>query len=489
MDDDLIKSMFLRARDQYESSVRWAFLTLLFLLLVHLITFSQFVRLKVTLSAAEAAVRQTSDADTAVEELSTELTVLHRSYLGRLDSRLDEMQTDMIADFQSLQQVLARLDSPTSAEFADVRAEDLLLDQDSPLQSPIQQPPSRPGSGPESRFQLDEEVKAQLKQARNNEETLEILQPVIEAQIIEYRFTQLNDFWRNRLEPDIIQQTNLILEDLEEQRLLFPDGADYWTEIEANLKQTAQVAATLQFQPFTDDPYWWSTIAGKEKTLSVVEEAAINQLNVEESAQAVDQLQRQVTAALDQHLQLQKAVQQELENVENTFTEQQGKLAALGQPYEFLALDLDFLVAKFPLILGIFLAAITVWPVYRMQELAWAVALMAERSQTQSSWEWFYARSGLPLAAAASSEQTPDRQFWWQGWSRRMDVLGRGLLFCCWIGVAAWQLADLQETDSTWLAVAGCAVILTALGYRWYGMSKVARLALREHPRRKLRSE
>ena len=58
-----------------------------------------------------------------------------------------------------------------------------------------------------------------------------------------------------------------------------------------------------------------------------------------------------------------------------------------------------------------------------------------------------------------------------------MDVGSCGLLFCDWIGIAAWQLAGLPGTDSTWLAVAGCVVVLAALGYRWYGMSKVARLA------------
>lgn len=45
MDTELLKSMFLRARDHYERTVYWAFLGIFICFALHALTFSQFVRL------------------------------------------------------------------------------------------------------------------------------------------------------------------------------------------------------------------------------------------------------------------------------------------------------------------------------------------------------------------------------------------------------------------------------------------------------------
>src|SRR4030067_1044887 len=84
MDKDLIKSMLLKARDQYEGAMRWAFVAVLVGGIFHLITFSQYLSLSKKLALLEASADQLNHFSTNLEAVAADLRRIDESGEGTL---------------------------------------------------------------------------------------------------------------------------------------------------------------------------------------------------------------------------------------------------------------------------------------------------------------------------------------------------------------------------------------------------------------------
>ncbi len=465
MDTELLKSMFLRARDHYESAVRWAFIGILICLSLHLITFSQFVRLGKQLSRVQDEIIRFSDFESTVTNIESKLIQLQGIATTALNTRIEIMLDELIGDFTALDRTIASL-HPTSSAIAAGTP----LSQDPTLQMQAFQ---RSGKI----IKLDEEQKSQIRETKDIDELRRVLLPVIEREIIHPRFDELNNYWNNTVLPDITQQAESILKDLQENQ---PPSFEYkglWDEIRHTVEQTVATTTTLKFQPPAKDPYWWASVAGKTEELSNIEHATVRELKAIAGFEAVAELSRQIGEALGQRKELQATLQEELKRIEENFNKQQSQLAALGKPFEVLSLDINALVSRFPLLLGIVLAAITVWPAYRLWELAWAADLMAKKGQEPIPWEWFWGKiwSFVPKSKGTESREEPQQPIR-QNRHWILEGFCRCLIFGIWIGIAAWQLNGWETIDFRHLAlftIGGWVAVVAAQGYRLYIIRRI----------------
>jgi hypothetical protein len=339
------------------------------------------------------------------------------------------------------------------------------------IQAPVQRPDMRKS------FAFDADTKEKIRSARDSNELRHVLQPVIEQEILHPRFDQLNRYWHEEVLPNIRLQTEAIRKAIREHQPLYPPGQSQWEAIHASVEQMSGVVATLTFQPPTDKE-WWITVSGKQATLSGIGRAVEDRLRTMINTEAVAQLRMQVTAALAQQHRLQETLQEELKRTEELFNKQQSRLAALGKPFEVLSLDINIVVSKFPLLLGILLAAITIWPAYRLRELAAMLKLMAKNDPEKVPWEWFDSRTwfSLPGRQGIAAQESPHHGGRWEYWPWLRSSFCRGLIYGGWIGLATWTLIEWGDVSPINLAIfttGGCFAVAVALGYRWYVMRYV----------------
>jgi hypothetical protein len=468
MDNDMIKSMFTRARDQYEGAVRLSFILVFACLLFHTVNFSQFVRLNRQLVQAEAELNRLNGLSKQVSTLTDDLQQAEKETVSILEKRLEVAQAKMVSDFDSLDSAIAGIRTPVTEDFTSAGI-DALLESDLSATGVLQSGPIQVQAASSS-FYLDENVRQGINNARNNDQLRQVVLPVIEQQIIQPRFEELNVYWVNEAAPQLIETCNAALVVIDEKADSFPEGAALWEQARANLKQTIQVVSVLSFQPPTDDPEWWTTVGGKLAVLEGIRRAASHQLSAVSGLEPIEELNQRIAAITTEQENLQTALKQELDEIEQSFADQQTKLASLGKPFEFVSLDLAFVVSMFPLLLGIILATATVWPAYRLRELAWAVDLMVDRSKDKALQDWFYARTWFYLprpSKPAKSAQQPGRS---ERWAWKYGGIGRSLLFLAWIVIPTWQLVGyggFAVRPTVFVALGGGLAILVAETYRW----------------------
>lgn len=455
MDTELLKSMFLRARDHYESAVRWAFIIILVCLALHLLTFSQFVRFGKQLSEVKSEMAQLSEFRTVVEDIESQLITLQDNTQTALEIHIKKTLNDLVSDFEGLDRTVEqiRLNSPIFAE-----------DDEQPESTPGPPKPSLsqypdPDRGNVSQyhdvgdtpFMLDKEQVQQIQKA-SPDELNKILLAIIENRIIDQRFEELNSYWQNTVFVNTIKKkADSLLEELRKKQAPSSEYKAVWDTIKNNVEHTLTMAAALKFQA-PEEKYWWASVSGKEASLSNIFDVTIDQLEGAINTASVEELSKQIENALGQRKALQSSLEENLTRIEENFTKQQSQLTALGKPFQVLSLDINILVSNFPLLLGLVLAAVTVWPAHRLWELAWTADLMAKKAQEPAPWEWFSGKIQ-------------------QSQSRIAESAVRCLIFWGWIGIAASELNGWETIDAARLlsfTIGGCVAVAVAHGYRVY---------------------
>ena len=160
-------------------------------------------------------------------------------------------------------------------------------------------------------------------------------------------------------------------------------------------------------------------------------------------------------------------MQKQIDEIAKQFEEQQKQVRTLGDPFRWVALDLTVAASRFPLLLGLVLAALSLGASHRMRELALALNLLSEPKPTL--WTWYFQRTaGGGFSTGAGN--TPGRIF--------LVGLPDLLAALAWVTVAAWQVASWMEQAHTTVAVLlllSWAALLAAYAYR----QRVVREAIR----------
>jgi hypothetical protein len=258
---------------------------------------------------------------------------------------------------------------------------------------------------------------------------------------------------------------------LQNSKSLFPEETQFWDQIFCSIDEAKKTAGGIEFQP-PSDPNWWSSVAGKEANLTGIEEAAKTELTQAMSGSSlIRELSKKVRTNLEQQQKLHYDVQEKLKEIKEDFDNQLARLTDLSKPFGALSLDLNTVIPNFPVLLGIILAAVSIWPAYHLKELAWIINLMAKEGGEKFSHRWLLLQIqyACPKLRGTSSK----------GCSWNLDFLGkfggtfRSVIYCIWICIAAWQLIGWKGVDvtrSVIFACTGCMTIAVAQTYKSYIM-------------------
>ena len=463
MDEDLVKSLFLRARDQYETAIRWALVVGLVCLAFFFVTFRQFIRVNKDLAIVQADIDQLSAILGEVQGLGESLEDLNASVTVPL-KQVSASVPDLIERLQALNSSVQTLRDPQ----VPVRhsPESGIMVQRLVQSREVQQD-----------FQFPEELAGQIVNAKSVIDIRKVLRPFIERNIVDPVFQQLNDHWQKDIVPSIEGKSQVILAKLTRGEKGFTDSKDLWGTIRQSVAITVQVANELEFHP-PEDPFWWSSVRGKQVALFAIEsEASARLQSAMVDSDVLAELNTQLKASLAREEELQDSLKQNLERVKKDFETYRRQLVALGKPFEFLTVDLNVFVSFFPLFLGVVLAAISIWPARRLQELAESVELMAKRGHGEPGWSWFFGRTRFAFPSRGGTP-VKDRLAWkrWQEWFPW--ILGP---FCsAWVGIAVWELARWGEVSHSTLIISGvaaCLAVAFAQVYRLYVIRHVLEMS------------
>lgn len=469
MDKELVKLMFLRARDQYESAAHWAILAVVIAAIFHLLTFSRYISINKELETVQKAANDLKQLEGVLSTTSSNLENSQQTIEDEMEQQIALTVEALAGDFQALSIAVNQIREPSTPDTNPWDPDTLLQDNQDMFAQ--QMPPA--GQPLPKTFILDEAIQSAIRKAKSKEELQQLLIPVIDEQIIRPRFSDLNVFWQNQILYNLEETLTQAKLDLEKNRDLYPGEAAQLDEIISRLDQAMTYMDSIVFTPPTSDSEWWSSVTGKQATLEDLESAVISGFEEIGSTGALREVLVQVKESDAEQTLLLDKIKADLSNLEEQFNQQQVHLATLGKPFEFFSVELAYMASIFPLLLGILLSVSIVWPAARLRELAWAVQEMTRANNDQTLLEWFFRRTGIKLKAEPNNTAREGR---WPklgngNRARLSSTTARVLLFCAWIGIATGQLYSWGQghTGQTLAAcITGIMLVILAGIYDWY---------------------
>ena len=475
MSTDLLKSLLLKAKDQYESANRWSYIIILICLIFHLMTFSQFISVK----KKQNGVLTTKDhyiyMKQLASEIKTELDSLNNIIKMPMNRRTNTLLTDLKRDFDSLDRSIAEIDTNLTAQFTSTNA-DYLLNRSLTTNMSMQMPVSQIQSSNKA-FVIDDELKDRIKEASDPEDLRELLLPVIEAQIIDKRFSELNDYWHNEEVAKIKNKTKNIKLIIDENKLLQSGEGILWKEILDSMDKLDQVSAVHKFIP-PQDPYWWATVSGKISSLSSIRDEALKEFqSAIQDSNVIDSLTKKMREVLSKQKELESSLKETMRKIQADFKNYQDKLTNLNKTFGIISLDLNYIVPLFPLILGLVLSIQTFWCAYRLRELIGTAVLIEERDPERTTSKLIYLWSGVLLKKSLENENSKhklsDQSLITKNHFQKRKRL-RLVIYWIWIVIAVAQLAGLKDFSYYQVVIygiLGCFLVLFAQMYQWRAKS------------------
>jgi len=416
MDDDLPRSLFLKAKDQYDFAVRVGYVLVVAIFLFHLLTLSPYLEQRAEIERNRLELGTLAKSRDHMKEASSDLEQLADNTQQAIRMLGDTLFHDLVSDFRqldvSLQEGLQASGSP----------EDLLRARSGPG-------PTQTATEPSTSFLLDQAVLEEIRAAKNDDERRRVLRPVVQRTILAPRFADMNRSWRRAPARTVVEVAGRVQEKLEQ--LDWPEAKERLTELKASVRHLGDAATQVEFKPPTDIK-WWESRRGKMASISNIEEETIKELAVDQVAAQSRMLLDAMEVAVQQQKSLLEEVQQKLRATEEQFKEQQQKLAALARPLQFLSLDLEIVALRFPLLLGLLFGAGAGWLAGRTRDLWQTSKQLPEQNAT--------IRSGSPLIAGVPP----------------LAVAAVLLLVpLAWIWIAAWQLWHWKITSGAHSVVHG----------------------------------
>ncbi len=348
MDEELLKSLLLKAKDQYESANRWSYIIILVCLLFHLMTFSQYVYVVKKQSEAKATGDRLKRIDTIAAEIKSNLENLNGLIKKPLKTRTEKLIGDLKNDFKALNRSIAQITTPATRQFTSSSA-DFLLERDNQAATMQMQMPVSQRKPEKREFELDNTLKEKIRAANSPEFLRDLLLPVIEEQIINKRFDDLNDYWQEKSLVSIKKETEKIRKIIQKNKLLLSDDSFLWDQIVKSVEQVEQISKTLKFLP-PKDPYWWATVTGKVTSLAGIRETALNEFdNAIQRSNIIDGLRKKMRDALAKQRELQASLNKSLKKIQDDFEIFKAKLSSLNKTFGIISLDLNYVVPMFPL--------------------------------------------------------------------------------------------------------------------------------------------
>ena len=409
--DEIAKEWFSDARERYSGAVRFAFVSIAVLLGIQLTTFTEYLDTQTRLRLAKAQAEEARALTGAMREVDAAAGALQQTVADTLNELLSRLVEGLKGDFAALDAKLAdlRSDYPIPSE----PRRNLAMQQ---LNAPGLQKPE---------IVLDNNLEVKIKEAPNGAEVSRLLAAWVDENIIRPRFAEAVDSWKQG-ESLILEKAKALNKTLRGVKDPLATAqtnsafAQRLAQLRTSLKNFPDRLAAVAFKP-PENPTWWRTVQDKEGVTAALREGALKELQTVSAheaaaqlAEAASQTQRDTEAA-------QKSLQEQLTALEKSFEEQKQEADSLAKPFAFIALNLDFIARRFPVLIGCGLAIAIGWPAYRRRELASALRLLEPES-------------GKLVGAMGLAGPQANRPLMKLRWPLA------GAFAAVWVGITGWQL-------------------------------------------------
>ena len=488
MDEEFVKSVLGKAQDQYDRSLRWTAIVVIILLVFHVLIFSPFLKADKRLSKVEAHLNSLSGMESTVAGLAEGLTGLSDAAMEAVSQQLKRTFRALRADFDDLSKLVERIrtgggirlseekeqpgieqPSETAAMerlIAELRLQRNMRESNIPNLSARERPnlqmqrapegalPQIKVVPPEQRFGFNQNLVDHIKNADNIDGLTDILLPTINEKIIAPQFEALNKAWRTDILPEMKRRAEEIQQRLKVAEQTDPAQESPWRSIRTTLESTLEAANNITFAP-PADRFWWITVEGKGEELAKIDISVRQELDRTLSITGVtDDLAKTIAEQKSAEMKLKNELDRIKKSFDKFIERQAEQLAGLPQQIGSIPVDLVSLVSRFPLLIGLVLAALTVWQTRRQEQFIIAVGILREQDRSSPLATWLM-----------RSIDRKDR-------GRRMP-LRSSLGFCVaswfWIGIASWELAGWRavgSAEATILFLVSGAVTTAGFVYR-----------------------
>jgi hypothetical protein len=422
---ELIETWFNDARQKHSAAQRLAFLLVAFFAALHFTTFDQYLAFQQQLRKAQVKMGEAAGTSSVLGNVGAITKELNQTTKMRLEELMQWLVEHLKEDFEALDSTIAIL----SGEMQDIQPE---------LQQQQQQVRVQP-----RQIELEPALQDQLKRTSDPDEIRRLVTPVINEKIIARRFSEATAKWRGDLLPALEAEAATLEETLRSLPSQLNTTFPGLPKLRTQISQFRSKAKTLNFVAPPGE--WWRTVETKFLTAREMSVATARNLDPADFATAAEDLKHLSAAAEEVAEAAEKHLKERVAALEKSFAEQEVHLSDLAKPLAFLALDLDFVAHRFPMLLGAALGVAFFWPAYRRLELARSFVLLSQQKQTPT---W-----------ADTIGLTPARKGLW------MLVAAAG----AWVALASWQLVQSGLTASSgagiWLTVKGLLPIIAGALY------------------------
>ncbi len=429
--------LFLRARDQRASTLRWTGLTVLALLLAHAAVLTPLLEAERARATAADEQRRTRAVAAALAELE-----------ARLASAVEEGGRAVAGELEHL------------AEATDRDLEDLAAAIQE-LRSAEPEEGDEPEAAATGRTIENLVIRQRIRDAADDDELLAAVAPAVEGLVVRPRYAELNRVWTAAGLPAVEARLDGVASEIPRLHGELPEARPQWEALAAAVAELRRSARELLFVP-PEAQRWWARSAPTPEG-EVVMRPGLDPAMAQRLLQPL---------ALDSLAVAGNAARRRLEELAAVVDRRLGELGTAGAGHTVTAALLAA-APTFPLVLGLVLAAIIAWRSQRLRELAAATHFMSEHGGPPGLRGWCLAELRWGLAA-----ERPAGGAW--GALALQALLGLAAA-ALWIAAAAAQLQRLGGSDperlTTHAALGGGAVLLATLHRLFVAHRAVALLA------------
>jgi len=449
--EEIAKALLLSTWERYDRAIGRIGIGIVLLLLIHL-QVAQYLDLDLRIASARNDEKRIAGELAAVNDIGTALHKLSEHLEGAIESVLDQFVPSLRAEFVTL-------DSQYRHHLSPALQKDLPPEPPRPLHAQT----AGPGGLNVQQFDvpnmnmpihvqgglpptdLSDQAKAELAAARTMDQLIDVLHGIAEREIVRPTFLRLNQEWVEFHQDAAVKEIDAVVEKVKSAKA----EAAPWSVVQGALESARRTIESFRFeQPAV--PRWWATVQGKAETGIRLSDDARGRMVDQLPLRAVNQIEQALQAAVEKQNALAAALTEELETIQDQFSQLQQRAGSLGKPFEFVSLELKTTAEHFPLLVGVVCGAGLAWLGY---------------------WRGRLFRAASWMRMADMDAQTLSAMPLWEDTTRARFL---GELFGCliavgWIALAAWQLArnrgPLPPQAIGEAAIAVLAVVL-ALIYR-----------------------
>lgn len=444
---ELLQTLYLRSRDQYEGALRWSAILLGFTLLLHLMVLTELARCKRDISVGTTELTRLQAAVIQSQNLQTNLARFQVNTLSAVTNVMHEFALSLRADFTNL--YLASVHARSVGVYPEERPSTLQNEPASGSELARQMPPMPKSAAervPWGTWVSKKDYQALIQAARSPDQAEAVLLPVVKRLILTPRFTEVNQSWNQT-----VARTKKVAEELVQEAQALEKSVSSTNEVQSlqGVQQSVRSVVTgcegYHFQLPTDDT-WWRSVTGKEGFRDAQVLALSTQVSsVEKALSFADSLRAELERAYKRREELNQSVLARQSLLEKSLQQSQERLGQLAKPLQLIALDADVLLARLPLLVGLVIGLALFWTAHHARALRSAAAALPDKGLIESN-PAVFAPGSLPSSG------------------RRVVAF----LSVLWLAGAYWT-ASISAGASTGIllsALTGLAVICSALWYR-----------------------